>query len=50
MENISVTAGNSCGTSTSALPVTVSPATPATPGLINRNCYTMSALTGKHTV
>ncbi|MFV8378400.1 LamG-like jellyroll fold domain-containing protein [Flavobacterium sp. LB3R33] len=46
--NISVTAGNSCGTSASAsLPVTVSPATPATPGLITGIVTQCPALTGQ---
>ncbi|MDP3679829.1 MAG: LamG-like jellyroll fold domain-containing protein [Flavobacterium sp.] len=46
--NISVTAGNSCGTSASAsLPVTVSPATPATPGAITGTVTQCPALTGQ---
>ncbi|WKL44908.1 hypothetical protein [Flavobacterium sp. ZE23DGlu08] len=46
--NISVTAGNSCGTSASAsLAVTVSPATPATPGAITGTVTQCPALTGQ---
>ncbi|MES2852414.1 MAG: LamG-like jellyroll fold domain-containing protein, partial [Bacteroidota bacterium] len=46
--NISVTAGNSCGTSAStSLPVTVSPATPATPGSITGTVTQCPALTGQ---
>ncbi|MFV8326133.1 PKD-like domain-containing protein [Flavobacterium sp. ZS1P14] len=46
--NISVTAGNSCGTSAAnTLAVTVSPATPATPGIITGTVTQCPALTGQ---
>jgi hypothetical protein len=46
--NITVTAGNSCGTSSVATkPVTVSPATPATPGTITGTATQCPALTGQ---
>ncbi|MFV5684427.1 PKD-like domain-containing protein [Flavobacterium sp. GB2R13] len=46
--NISVTAGNSCGTSaTRTLAVTVSPATPATPGAITGIVKQCPAVTGQ---
>jgi gliding motility-associated-like protein len=46
--NISVTAGNSCGTSTaSTLAVTLSPGTPAQPGTISGSAVECPALTGQ---
>jgi gliding motility-associated-like protein len=46
--NITVTAGNSCGTSTpSSLAVTVNPGTPATPGAITGTAAQCAGLTGQ---
>lgn len=46
--NITVTAGNSCGTSSaSSLPVTVSPGTPASPGTITGTAAQCPGLTGQ---
>ena len=46
--NVTVTAGNSCGTSAaSSLPVTVSPGTPATPGTITGTASQCPALAGQ---
>ncbi|HEY5470591.1 MAG TPA: gliding motility-associated C-terminal domain-containing protein [Bacteroidales bacterium] len=46
--DISVTAGNSCGTSSaSSLAVTVNPAAPASPGLINGTVIQCPSLTGQ---
>ncbi|KIA85152.1 PKD-like domain-containing protein [Flavobacterium sp. AED] len=45
--NITVTAGNSCGTSTAnSLAVTISPATPATPGVISGTSPVCPSITG----